>query len=269
MVQCEWCDKLFKKPADLVKHSKEYMQVDSRKDKSSTNTSRCGRRCVKIPKGRKGGKGKAQKDAVATVAAEAAASKPVGGESPSTKQFVHTAAFDKSGVLHWIATDGGTKPYANPHGKPGGVVAKMSSEGGNGSTPSRFVDHAQVEDGGNYTKDIPNSSMSVDLGEGRQLAPDYYCLRHGDSSVVAVLQNWQLEGSNDDTTWAILKTHAREGAALDKEPFCTASWPIQAPAAAAGTPYRYFRILQTGQGTDGDDYLPCAGIELYGLLTVE
>lgn len=31
MVQCDWCDKLFKKPAELAKHKKEYKQVDARK----------------------------------------------------------------------------------------------------------------------------------------------------------------------------------------------------------------------------------------------
>ena len=40
-----------------------------------------------------------------------------------------------------------------------------------------------------------------------------------------------------------LKTHANDEALAD-EGFSTASWPIQAPAVAAGTPYRYFRMLQ-------------------------
>ena len=44
----------------------------------------------------------------------------------------------------------------------------------------------------------------------------------------------------------------------------TASWPIE--AAADGASYRYFRIFQTGKNSDGNDYLFCAGIELYGLL---
>ena len=108
--------------------------------------------------------------------------------------------------------------------------------------------------------------MSVDLGEGRQLAPDYYCLRHGRDGTDHALRNWQLEGSNDDTTWTILKTHAND-AALAAQAHSTASWPIQAPGAATGTPYRYFRILQTGKNADGYDNLWCAGIELYGLLT--
>merc|ERR1719345_188944 len=112
--------------------------------------------------------------------------------------------------------------------------------------PSKFVDHAQVR-GGNYTNDTPDSWMSVDFGEGRQLAPDYYSLRHGQGGGYSVLRNWRLEGSNDDKTWTILKTHANDKA-LARKGYSTASWPIQAPApaaaaaAAGGASYRYFRI---------------------------
>lgn len=111
-------------------------------------------------------------------------------------QFVHTAPFDAKGVLHWIATAGGTKAYANPHEKPGGVVAEMSSVAGRGSAPNRFVDHAQAGEY-NGTTNSRKFWMSVDLGEGRQLAPDYYCLCHGANNGNHVLRNWRLEGSND------------------------------------------------------------------------
>ena len=184
-------------------------------------------------------------------------------------QFVHASAFDGNGVVHHIGTGGGTKAYENPHGKAGGVVVKVSLSG-YGSTPSKFVDHAQVGNGFNTTDGTPNSWMSVDLGEGRQLAPDYYSLRHGRNTGRYVLRNWRLEGSNDDKTWAILKTHTID-AALAEEAYSTASWPIQAPAAAAaaagGASYRYFRILQDGKHSHGDNRLFCAGIEFYGLLT--
>eukprot|EP00729_Bicosta_minor_P023468 gene23468-biopygen17433 len=125
------------------------------------------------------------------------------------KRFAHTGAFDGNGVLHWIGTGCGTTEYANPHGKPGGVVAKMSSMGGGGCTPSKFVNHASLKEY-NCTEDTANSWMSVDLGEGRYLAPDYYCLRHGNGSGGYRLLHWRLEGSNDDSTWTLLKTHAND-----------------------------------------------------------
>eukprot|EP00729_Bicosta_minor_P019565 gene19565-biopygen26281 len=105
--------------------------------------------------------------------------------------------------------------------------------------------------------------MSVDLGEGRHLAPDYYCLRHGNGNGYHSLLHWRLEGSNDDSTWTLLKTHANDQA-LPAQGYSTASWPIE--AAADGASYRYFRIFQTGKDSSGHDFLACAGIELYGLL---
>eukprot|EP00729_Bicosta_minor_P032947 gene32947-biopygen23645 len=180
------------------------------------------------------------------------------------KQFAHTGAFDGNGVLHWIGAGCGTKEYANPHGKPGGVVAKMSSVGhsGSGCTPSRFVEHASLNQS-NFTKNRANSWMSVDLGEGRHLAPDYYCLRHGTNHEGFRLLHWRLEGSNDDSTWTLLKTHANDQA-LPAQGYSTASWPIE--ATADGASYRYFRIFQTGKNSGRDVDLFCAGIELYGLL---
>lgn len=99
--------------------------------------------------------------------------------------------------------------------------------------------------------------MSVDLGEGRQLAPDYYCLRHGDDIGEHVLRTWRLEGSNDGTTWTILKTHAND-AALAEQAHSTASWPIQAPAAAAGTPYRHTFASLTTERTQAVMTTSCA-----------
>ena len=176
------------------------------------------------------------------------------------KRFAHTGAFDGNGVLRWIGAGCGTTEYANPHGKQGGVVAKMSSV--QQGEASRFVDHAQLNQV-NYTRNTANSWMSVDLGEGRHLAPDYYCLRHGVDHGGWRLRHWRLEGSNDDSTWTLLKTHANDQA-LPAQGWSTASWPIE--ATADGASYRYFRIFQTGKTSNGDDFLMCAGIELYGLL---
>ena len=109
-----------------------------------------------------------------------------------------TGAFDGNGVLHWIGTGCGTKGYANPHGEPGGAVAKMSSLDHNVCTSSRFVEHAPLKEN-SYTENMANSWMSVDLGEGRHLASDYYCLRNENDYGSFRLRHWRLEGSNDDS----------------------------------------------------------------------
>lgn len=172
---------------------------------------------------------------------------------------VHTSAFDTNGALYWIGTGGGSKDYENPHGKSGGVVAKMSSET-NGS-PEKFVENANRNADNYITAGDP--WMSVDLGEGRRLAADYYCLRT-DSNGSYACRNWKLEASNDSTTWTTLSTHS-DDRKLRTNGCSTASWPIEA-TAVNGNSYRHFRVRVTGRCAEGSSYLMCSGIELYGLL---
>ena len=95
---------------------------------------------------------------------------------------------------------------------------------------SRFVDHARGVFTDNFTSDTPNSWMSVDLGEGRQLAPDCYSLRHGYASHHFRLMNWRLEASNDAETWTTMRTHTND-ATLPNQRYSTASrtasWSVQ------------------------------------------
>ena len=126
---------------------------------------------------------------------------------------------------------------------------------------SRFVDHARGVFTDNFTSDTPNSWMSVDLGEGRQLAPDCYSLRHGYASHHFRLMNWRLEASNDAETWTTMRTHTNDAPLPNQN--STASWSVQ---SAAGY-FRYFRIYNHGQCSRDADYAMSAGIELYGLLS--
>eukprot|EP00729_Bicosta_minor_P011927 gene11926-biopygen12170 len=175
---------------------------------------------------------------------------PFAVQASAGKRFVHTGAFDGNGVLHWIGTGCGKNEYENPHGKPGGVVAKMSTVGG--GEASRFVDHAPLNQN-NYTNSTANSWMSVDLGEGRQLAPDYYCLRHGDSGGNDRLLQWLLEGSNDDSSWTLLKTHGNYATG--------AAGAFGAPAAGGGL----FGATATPGGLfGGAPALTAAGSGLFG-----
>jgi hypothetical protein len=202
-----------------------------------------------------------------------------------------TTAFDGKGVLHWIGTNGGTAPYVNPHTMEGGggVVAAMSSVGGLGSTPARFVMHDHDGSTLNYTSNKPNSWMSVDLGAGRLLAATHYVLRHGWHNGNARLVQWRFEGSNDGASWTLLKAHTHSTSPFPAHAYSVAAWPVDPPpappsaaaaaaAAAAGggaagagaagsQGFRHFRIIQTGENCFGNNYLFCAGIELYGVLT--
>ena len=97
------------------------------------------------------------------------------------KQLIFTSSFDTNGVLYYLGTNQGTAPYRNPH-EIGQVVADMSSSysGKTQSTLCRVVQNQpsfQTKTVTNVGR--PNQWFSVDLGEGRSLVVDHYCLRHG------------------------------------------------------------------------------------------
>ncbi len=170
-------------------------------------------------------------------------------------------------MLFHLGTAGGTRAYQNPHAA-GAVVASMSSivsEGNNGKHGDlpRFVEHTHASPVYNLTKDVASSWMAVDLKAAR-LVPNHYALRsdmHGNSK----LRSWQLEASNDGQAWTILRAHSSD-ASLGDEPMSVAAWPLDA-AAVAGRSFHHFRIMQTGPNSSNQNYLMCAGIELYGVLT--
>ena len=184
------------------------------------------------------------------------------------------SSFGEGGVLHYIGTNERTTPFAQDQLAPAGVRAAMSSVG-HGSSPDRFLLHAHDGAANNYTSSTPNSWMSVDLGQGRRLAPTHYCLRHGVHSGSYRLLQWRFEGSTDGANWTVLRehTHTKADCPFPDHGFSVAAFPVGPPAAAAGGGgggaaggFRHFRIIQTGKNSNGYDHLHCAGIELYGVL---
>ena len=169
-------------------------------------------------------------------------------------------AFDENGVLYYIATAGGTHAYSNPH-TSGRVVVSVSSIC-NGSA-ERFVQGASHNDQYNFTDEVPDSWMAVDLN--RQLAPNYYCLRSGKQPASYKVRNWRLEGSKDGSSWTCLREHVNDSS-LAATAFSVAAWPIENASAAV---FRHFRVFQTAKNSSGTDMLACAGMELYGTLLPE
>ena len=176
-------------------------------------------------------------------------------------QLQFTECFDTNGVLYYLATDGWfTTDYSNPH-TSGMVVATFSSKGSQPhAAAERFVQH-QHDGNYNFTDDKPNSWMSVDLGEGRTLVPDHYCLRSGKHEGNHKLRNWELQGSEDGDQWHTLRRHDNDTSLADPA-FSTADWSVEAD----GRSFRHFRVHQHARNSDNKDYLMCCGIELYGTL---
>jgi len=130
------------------------------------------------------------------------------------------------------------------------------------------VEHDHGGDVYNFTANTPDSWMAVDLGAAHRLVPDHYALRAGKHvDGTHKLRHWVLEGSADGAAWSVLRAHADDSSCNRK--MGVAAWALDG-AAVGGRAFRHFRVRQTGKNSNNNDWLHCAGIELYGrLATIE
>ena len=172
------------------------------------------------------------------------------------------SSFDTNGVLCYLGTERGTRPWVNPHDS-GQVVASRSSGGGGQQSwfvcgPGPEFSHYCAK-----TSTSQNSWMSVDLGATRKLVVEHYCLRHPKDQEYE-LRNWELQGSlSANGPWTTLRKHDNDRALCKGTRTCVA-WEVEGAA-----PFQVFRIFQCGINKWGDYSLCCGGIELYGALTEE
>jgi hypothetical protein len=80
------------------------------------------------------------------------------------------------------------------------------------------------------------------------------------------LKSWNFEGSNDGSSYTVLRAHRNDNSLPDGR-FNVAAWKVEGVKQA----YRYFRIRMTGKNSCSgqevcDHRLMCAGIALYGML---
>jgi hypothetical protein len=174
---------------------------------------------------------------------------------------LRTHSFDTNGILYFLGTNGGTEDYTNPQTSGKVKVAIHTLEKGSGAKDA-LVAHSHDGKVVNLTHDKPSQWMSVDLGDGRSLVPNHYCLRHGNDNGEKRLRFWRFQGSKDGKKWVTLREHKKDHVLAD-EPFSVGGWPVK---NVEGESYRKFRIFQTGKNSEGTHVLSCAGIELYGQL---
>ena len=80
----------------------------------------------------------------------------------------------------------------------------------------------------------------------------------------ATLRSWHLQGRvRERGDWVTLSVHTRvDNDLLPDVPYLSKGWPVSSKLGA----YRFFRILQTGRNSTGNDVLSISGIDFYGTL---
>ena len=173
--------------------------------------------------------------------------------------FTGPPFYDNNGVIYYLATAGGTRPWANPH-EAGVVTVSFSSDAGYGV--NRFVAN-KAPAAGEYchTNSLANSWMSVSLN-GRRVIPNTYVISSDQYGLSGadLLRSWRLEGSLDGTTWTTLRTHTNDTTLTAAT--LTGYWPVDGASSA----FSNFRILHTGPNTSGDYHLMASSLEIYGEL---
>ena len=175
-------------------------------------------------------------------------------------KFTYRHDGDGCGVVAWIGTDRGRRPFRNP-AEDGEITARASSVAHDSEPPSSLLGRALVRF---TTKPQPESWVELDLGRHR-VAPTHYTLRHYSSWDTEALRNWELRGSNDGIRWTTLRRHEDDTSLQKKGQRET--WEVTGTLPTPkGEGYQLFRVRQTGRNSNNHYYLALSGFELYGDL---
>jgi hypothetical protein len=177
--------------------------------------------------------------------------------------------FDRHGLLYWLGTAGGTRPYENPHHLKEVTLSASTLQG----AIHLLASHTSTVEGGTssasggggqtlcMTHNKMQSWFSVDIastsGGQRYLQLHAYCLRSGKGESYK-LRNWELHGKvhKQDKKWHILKRH-KSCLDLKESSYSTAGWIINtmshltssaAPPSLSTSPSS---MMLTGQGEEG------------------
>jgi hypothetical protein len=168
------------------------------------------------------------------------------GVKKRIKKFEYVSDFDKNGLLYWIGTSEGEKPWTNPF-SVGQIVITTSHPMYSGGM--RIEDIVSREGGNScYWGSTCPQYFILDL-KHRRLRPNYFTLRHGYQAANSYIQNWTFACSNDQVNWLTLYDG---GETPFNRAFDTKSWPVPDGKDF----FRYFRVLQKGnysmgRGTSG------------------
>lgn len=168
---------------------------------------------------------------------------------------------DKNGVLYHLGTSEGASSWMNPH-RTGAVRVTSSSPFCSCSEPftlSSRAFHPRVCAQPRAASGQVEAFWSVDIGPHHSLACNHYTLRMNDSTDFP--RSWCLQASDDGVQWVVLRQHDGDESMTRSGQFC--SWPVQQKGLQF---YQKFRVMLTGQTSEGTRVFNVNFLELYGYL---
>jgi len=173
--------------------------------------------------------------------------KPSGLYLPATARFE-----DNTGFIYWIGTGEGKTGYTNPAGT--GVTITMSTSGG--STSSCIFDRNIT--GGAAENSYGSAGLpwiSVQFARHKIRPTSYFIAQDQDH----FLRNWRMEGSEDGTTWTVMREHSSDSTLNSGN-----RWSFFDLKAVAF--YRHIRLHLTGPGHNGSNNFDITEMEYFGYV---
>jgi len=173
-------------------------------------------------------------------------------------EFKYHHDMDENGIMFFVGTQRKTAPYRNPalHGSVRVISTPLATEPIPSAPAWSIVGRDLVRC---VTKPMKGGYFIIDLVKV-WCKPTHYTLRHYASYDTEALRDWKLQGSNDGQKWTKLLSHKKD-TSLEKKG-ATKTWVIPKVKKT----FRIFRILQTGENSNGHWYLALSGFEIYGKL---
>jgi len=174
-------------------------------------------------------------------------------------ELKYVSDWDENGLFSYIGTQKKTTSWTNPQ-LSGEVSINTSQLGG----MSGSVDNLVARSGSATWIPLSNyqsngSWFQIDLRK-YEIQPTYYTIRDSNSGGGYQLRNWVFEGSNDASSWKVIREHNNDSTILSQG--MSGRWALECEES-----FRYLRLRVTGHDASGTYYfLFCSGIEVYGFL---
>jgi hypothetical protein len=163
---------------------------------------------------------------------------------------------DTNGLVYYLGTNKRTAAFSNPH-VSGKLIVSNSDGPSNDALNQVVVD--RTYSGGTSTANVANSWVQLDAYQGTLKPTRYAFQNRAAGGLNHYIVTWKLEASNDLTTWDVLHTGT-------STPTGYSTGTMASFGLSSSTYYRYFRITQTGNNSDGAFYLCIGEIEFYGVF---